>query len=171
LQPLTPSSRREIARALVEKNRLHVTDDVIEWLARRPTGGARPILGDIIRLKHLSRVHPSPLDLALVMAELPELAAEGIPVLERIADAVAAFFNIKPSQLKGRGRQRHLLWPRHVGMYLARQLRSESLARIGVFFGGYDHSTVLHACRQVDQKLKDDMRSANELNQLRASLI
>jgi chromosomal replication initiator protein len=53
-------------------------------------------------------------------------------------------------------------------MYLARKLTKLSLARIGVCFGGYDHSTVLHACRKVEDRLKTDMSLPNELSELAA---
>ena len=48
LDSLSPSSRRQLAKAFCEQRSFHVTDEVLDWLARSPTGGARPILGDII---------------------------------------------------------------------------------------------------------------------------
>jgi chromosomal replication initiator protein len=170
LEPLAFGSRRQLAQALVEKSGLRVTDEVIDWLSRQPTGGARPILGDIARLEQLSRRFPPPLELTQIIAELSESPEQAAPTMTRLAEVVAVHFGIKLNQLKGRNRQRQLLWPRHVGMFLARQMTLDSLARIGAFFGGYDHSTVLYACRQVEHKLKDDLQMANEIRLLRTKL-
>jgi chromosomal replication initiator protein len=166
LESLSPSSRRELAHVLCERRRLYVDDGVLDWLARTPGGGARPIIGDMIRLQRLSRVHAPPLSLAIVTAELQD--EQDSPIIERLADQVACRFGLTRNQLKGRNRRRGLLWPRQVAMYLARKLTKLSLARIGVCFGGYDHSTVLHACRKVEDRLKTDMSLPNELSELAA---
>src|SRR6478752_1004750 len=70
IPPLGESSRRQLAAALCEDRQLRVTDDVVGWLARDP-GGARPILGGIAHLESLAKLHPPPLTLAVVTAELP----------------------------------------------------------------------------------------------------
>jgi chromosomal replication initiator protein len=170
LAPLSRSSRLKLARALIEQSGLHVTEQVVEWLARQPTGGARPILGDLARLEQLSRLMPPPLDLAMVKAKLPVQPEEACLPLERVARCVAGHFGLKLNQLKGRERQRHLLWPRHVGMYFARQLTDSSLVQIGAYFGGYDHATVLHACRRVEKSMAQDERLTAELKLLQATL-
>jgi len=170
LEQLSRPSRLKLARVLVEQGGLYVTDEVIDWLARRPTGGARPILGEVARLQQLSLQLPPPLDMKAVKAEIPANQEELSSPIDRVAQRVAEHFGFRLNQLKGRKRHRHLLWPRHVGMYLARQLTDSSLARIGDYFGGYDHSTVLHACRRVEQSLRDDERWASELKSLRANL-
>lgn len=166
LEPLSMASRREVARVLCEQRRLHITDEVLDWLARMPTGGVRPILGNLARLEHLSQLHPPPLNLATVTAQLP--AEVETPILDRLADRVAERFGLKVKQLKGRDRHRHLLWPRQVGMYLARKQTKMPLVRIGAFFGGHDHSTVLHACRKVENTLVKDDVLRNDLTELTA---
>jgi chromosomal replication initiator protein len=166
LDPLSPDSRRELARVLCERRRLHVAPEVLDWLARSPSGGARPILGGIHQLERLSRHHPPPLELATVSAELP--AAADAPAIERLAEQVAAHFGLTGKQLRGRDRRRCLLWPRQVGMYLARRFTRCSLLQIGASLGGYDHSTVLHSCRRVEERLREDVGLAKTLAELAA---
>jgi chromosomal replication initiator protein len=72
--------------------------------------------------------------------------------------------------MQSRGRSRQVLLPRQVGMYLARQLTELSLQQIGAFFGGRDHSTVLHACRKVEQALTQDVNLSGAVRQLHADL-
>jgi chromosomal replication initiator protein len=69
-----------------------------------------------------------------------------------------------------RRRSREVMLPRQVGMYLARQLTSLSLEQIGAYFGGRDHSTVLHACRKVEQALTSDAHLSGAVRELRADL-
>ena len=73
-------------------------------------------------------------------------------------------------QLQGRDRSRQALLPRQVGMYLARQLTRLSLEQIGAYFGGRDHSTVLHACRKVEQAITSDAHLCGAVRELRADL-
>jgi chromosomal replication initiator protein len=166
LESLTPASRRQLAKALCEQRGLHVADEVFDWLARSPSGGARPVIGDIIRLQRLSEIHAPPLDLNTVRSELPD--ENRAPVLESLAQRVADHHGLTCKQLKGRDRRRCLLWPRQLAMYLARKGTTFSLAQIGAFFGGYEHTTVLHACRKVERRLSADMSLPRELAELSA---
>ena len=61
--------------------------------------------------------------------------------------------------------------PRHVGMYLARRLTALSLDQIGAYFGGRDHSTVLHACRKVERALEHDALLSGTVRRLHAELV
>jgi chromosomal replication initiator protein len=61
--------------------------------------------------------------------------------------------------------------PRQVGMYLARRLTGLSLEQIGAYFGGRDHSTVLHACRKVEDALGQDVVLSGAVRQLQAELV
>jgi chromosomal replication initiator protein len=169
LEPLSAASRRALAEELCRQRRLHVTAEVLDWLAREPSGGARPILGALARLEALSRTVPPPLGLKAI-AELPAGPDATQTAIERIARLVAEAFAISPRQMKGKARRRNVLWPRQVGMFLARRLTGLSLVRIGAFFGGRDHSTVLHACQKVEQQRGEDPALATTLRRLEAEL-
>ena len=77
---------------------------------------------------------------------------------------------VEPGQLQSRRRYPGVLLPRQVGMYLARQLTGLSLGQIGAYFGGRDHSTVLHACRKVERALESDPSLSGLVRQLHADL-
>lgn len=156
LEPLSAASRRKLARALCEQHGLPAGEAVIDRLARRPSGGARPILGEVARLAQPGAAEP------------PE--PDDTAPIERIAARVAAHFGVKLRRLTGRDRRPGVLWPRQVAMYLARRLTGLSLARVGEFLGGYDHSTVLHACRKVGRAVADDPATAAELKELTSLL-
>jgi chromosomal replication initiator protein len=72
--------------------------------------------------------------------------------------------------MQSASRSRQALLPRQVGMYLARRLTGLSLQQIGAFFGGRDHTTVLHACRKVERALGQDVNLSGAVRQLHADL-
>lgn len=165
ISPLAKSSRKLLAAALCQDRQLRVTDDVIGWLARDP-GGARPILGAIAHLEALARLHPPPLTLAVVTAELPAMPADESP-LERIVAQVAERFRVPVRALRGPSRVRNVAWARQVAMSVARAA-GFSFPQIGAFFGR-DHSTVMHSCARVAERVATDVALARELRELCAA--
>jgi len=90
--------------------------------------------------------------------------------MSTIAQGVAAHFELSVSELISSRRSQPVTRGRQVAIYLARELTHRSLAEIGRFFGGRDHSTVLHACRRVGQICQEDKGLGASLEQLRDGL-
>ena len=90
--------------------------------------------------------------------------------MERIAHHVSGYFRVEARALQSRRRHRNVLWPRQVGMYLARRLTGLTLDQIGAYFGGRDHTTVLHACRKVTEAVERDEVLSGAVQQLHADL-
>lgn len=170
LQSLPQSSRRSLLDQMVRTQELKVESDALDWLADRLQGGARQLEGALQRLEFLARLKPSPLAKTEVMESFRELAEVNRLTVESIARRVGGFFQVDPRQLSSPKRNTRVLRPRQVTMYLARQLTGLSLHQIGSFFGGRDHSTVLHACRRVEEDLDHDPLLAGAVRQLRAEL-
>ncbi|MCE9532044.1 MAG: hypothetical protein K8T89_13105 [Planctomycetes bacterium] len=168
LLPLSSVGRQELARRLCEKHHIQVTPDVIDWLARKTSGSVRSIVGDIARLKELARTVAPPLTRNAIIAA--GLGEEDALTIDLLVDRVADHFGISVKQMKQRDRLRRYLWPRQVGMYLARRLTKLSLPGIGRCFGGYDHTTVMHACRKVEDRLQFDIGLPRELEELASQL-
>jgi len=168
LSPLSLRSRRRLSRRLCRREGLYVTSNVLDWLARKTTSGSRSIRGDVSRLKELSVRFPPPLDQrALTALESTEETATDV---ERVVAFVADHYGISIAQMKRRDRIRRFLQPRQVAMYLARALTPLSYPEIGRTFGGYDHTTVLHACRRVEERRDEDWAFAHELEELKQRL-
>src|SRR5262249_21158406 len=118
----------------------------------------------------LLRVSARPLDVATVAEHFREQADAGRPTIDRIARRVGSYFHVDPRRLQSKRRHQSVVLPRQVCMYLARQLTSLSLEAIGGYFGGRDHSTVLHACRKVEEALDSDAVLGGTVRQLHADL-
>src|SRR5262245_23285347 len=167
---LSPTSRRMFLEERAQQRSLRVRPDVLDWLARNVAGSVRQLEGSLTRLETLTRLHGQPLDREAVAAAFREDADAHRLTVEKIAQRVGRHFQLDPRLLRARDRARHILLPRQVGMYLARKLTRLSLQQIGAFFGGRDHSTVLHACRKVERALECDPSLSGVVRQLHADL-
>jgi chromosomal replication initiator protein len=170
LEPLAAPSRLALLQDRAQRRQLAVRPEVLAWLAEHLTGGGRQLEGAIVRLEALGQMHSRPLDVPLVAEHFHAELEAGRPTVQRIAQQVGGYFQVEPCQLQSQQRSRQVLLPRQVGMYLARQLTGLSLEQIGAYFGGRDHSTVLHACRKVERALSDDAVLSGTVRQIHADL-
>jgi chromosomal replication initiator protein len=89
---------------------------------------------------------------------------------ERIAAAVAQYYDVDLEALRGQKRDRAIVVPRQIAMYLMREETDVSLLRIGAELGGRDHSTVLHACKKIDHELARNEELRREVAAVRESI-
>jgi chromosomal replication initiator protein len=169
IDPLSEPSRRALLLDKAQRRQIAVTHEVLAWLAKKLSTG-RQIDGALTRLEILARTQRSSLDLAHTTVHFGEdVSIE--PTVEHIANRVGEYFHVELSQLRSPRRSRHVVVPRQVGMYLARQLTRLSLEQIGSYFGGRDHSTVLHACQKVKEALHANPAFSGMVRQLHAGLL
>jgi chromosomal replication initiator protein len=150
------ATRRAILEQLAEARRLPLSGRVLDGLADGVTGGVPLLASAILELELSARLDGEAIDPARVKKLVADRETGTAPSLRDIARLTAKYFGLKLSDLKGPHRQRSLVAGRCVAMYLARDLTSCSLGEIGEFFGGRDHTTVLHGCRRTEQLLKRD---------------
>jgi chromosomal replication initiator protein len=113
---------------------------------------------------------PEPLDISALAALFETEAMEHVISAERIVERVARAFHVGLDDIRGQDRQSQIVRPRQLSMYLARKWTGLSLAEIGQYFGGRDHSTVRHACQKVETSLQDDAELRSILRQLEAEM-
>ena len=175
------AARELLATELAARQGLSLPPDLLIRLAAGVAGSARDLYAAMARLALVQRaddrladrgdapnrdaIDRGILDRECVDREcvdrvVAEFAQQREPSLERIADAAARHLGLRPAVVRGPSRQRHVALARGVAMYLARELTSLSLERIGDYFGGRDHTTVLHACRKLTVRLEDPQTRA-----------
>ncbi len=169
IPPYSPASRLALLDDLARRRGLVLGREVLAWLAEH-LGSARQLDGALNQLEALARLRAAPLDVTTVAGHFREQAEASRPTVERIARQVGGHFQVDPRQLRSRRRHHQALLPRQVGMYLARELTGLSLEEIGSYFGGRDHSTVLHACRKVAHALETDAVLSGAVRRLHADL-
>jgi chromosomal replication initiator protein len=109
--------------------------------------------------------------------EAARLLADIIPAgtrkpinVERIQVLVADYYNVTLDDMKGKRRDKHIVFPRQVAMYLVREETPSSLPAIGKAFGGRDHTTALHSIEKIANELKEDERLRYEVQAIREKL-
>ena len=164
------SSRARLLKHFALSRELVFPDEAAELLARGLAVSPRELSAALGQLESVSRQHRQPIDSDLVRRFLRQEVAPPKPRLEDISRAVARQFGISSTQLRSRQQSRGVVVPRQCAMLAARQLTGHSLAQIGHYFGGRDHSTVIHACRRLQALLEQDAELSLNLSQIEALL-
>jgi chromosomal replication initiator protein len=150
-----------------------ISRPVLDLLADKLTENGRELEGAINRLYANWQLQRTAITLESVDLAMRDLLASGEPRRVKIDDilrAVSRHFAVSKQDILSQRRHRSVVWPRQVGMYLAKQLTSRSLPEIGRRFGDRDHTTVLHAIRKIDKELENNTRLRDDLDELKKQL-
>jgi chromosomal replication initiator protein len=151
-------TRIAILKKKADLQNIRLPDDVAAYLATILRNNIRELEGGLMRLGAIASLTNTEITVDLAKAEMKHLVdlREKAITNELIQKLVAESFGVKPVDLKSKRRTRTVVLPRQVAMYLCRQLAGSSLPEIGLFFGGKDHSTVIHSCNTIEQKKEKD---------------
>jgi len=147
--------------------------DVIDLLAERLAESGRELEGAVTRLYATWQYMKTPITLDMVETIVRDLISGVEPrriKIEDILRIVSRHFGVSRADLLSQRRHRSVVWPRQIGMYLAKQMTSRSLPEIGRRFGGRDHTTVLHAIRKIDGEINGSTRLKDEIEDLKKQL-
>ncbi len=147
-------------------------DDVINFIARKIDNNTRELEGALTKVYGLAMLEGGAITLELARQALGEepVAAASQVTISQIIDTVTDRFNVRLSDLQGKRRSRSIAFPRQICMFLARDLTRLSLEEIGGHFGGRDHTTVLHAYRNIDNLCDNDVQVRHMVNDLVGNL-
>ena len=161
-------TRVAIVRAKAKLRGLLLPDDVVSYIATRIESNARELEGAITTLQGHAQLQHQPISLALAQQALGEPVSSGGSqvTLQHIIDAVTRYYNVKLSDLQSKRRHKSITEPRQVCMWLARKRTRFSLEEVGAYFGGRDHTTVMHAIKTVDERAERDSLFAGEVQEL-----
>jgi chromosomal replication initiator protein len=147
--------------------------DILELLSERLTESGRELEGAITRLYatwQYMRTTITPDVAETVIRDLVHGLEPRRIKIEDILRIISRHFGVSKGDLLSQRRHRSVVWPRQVGMYLAKQLTARSLPEIGRRFGNRDHTTVLHAIRKIEGELAGNARLKEELEELKKLL-
>jgi chromosomal replication initiator protein len=162
LEPPELEMRVAILLAKAHAVGMRMDEQVAFFIAKHIRSNVRELEGALKRVLAYSNFHGQEISLALAKDALRDLlAVQNRQIsIENIQKTVADYYKIRVSDMHSKKRSRAVARPRQVAMALAKELTQMSLPEIGSNFGGRDHTTVLHACRQV-AKLRDSMPDMN----------
>ena len=147
--------------------------EVLDLLAARLTENGRELEGAITRLYATWQYMRTPITIDIaetVIRDLVQSLEPRRPKIEDILRVISRHYGVSKGDLLSQRRHRSVVWPRQIGMYLAKQLTARSLPEIGRRFGNRDHTTVLHAIRKIEGEITDNPRLRDELEELKKLL-
>jgi chromosomal replication initiator protein len=148
-------TRIAILRAKAEEGAVPITSDVIEFIARKVVSNIRELEGALNRIVAYASMGAMPISIELAQAVLSNVLYNPKKrqiTPERIAKAVSDYYGVGLDALRGQKRDKAIVMPRQIAMFLMREETDVSLLRIGAELGGRDHSTVLHACDKINRE-------------------
>lgn len=166
-------TRVAILRKKAEQHKFKVDDEIINFIAEHIVKNIRRLEGALIKVCSYSSLTGNPLDIStceMLLSDVLMEAAKQQLTIDAIQKKVAEYFELRHSDMLSRRRPNHIAVPRQIAMYLSRELTKHSLQEIGEAFGGRDHGTVIHACRQVENLVDQDDTVRHSVDYLKAQL-
>ncbi|MBQ8047512.1 MAG: chromosomal replication initiator protein DnaA [Prevotella sp.] len=156
---------KDILDSIIHREGLNIDDDVVDFIAKTANGSVRDLQGVIASLQSYSIVYNCNIDMQLAERVLKRsVKVDNRPLTtDDILDIVCRHYGVSLTDVKGRSRKREFVTARQVAIYLAQKHTKMPASRIGKLIGGRDHSTVIHSCEQVENRLKTEKSFGDEL--------
>lgn len=165
VEPPELEMRVAILLKKAEESKIHITEDVAFFVAKQIRSSVRELEGALNRIVAMANFTGHAIDVHLAKDALRDLiAVRGRQItIENIQKTVADYYKIKVGEMYSKKRSRNFARPRQVAMSLARELTNHSFPEIGEAFGSRHHTTVMHACAEIEQLRLNDQTIARDL--------
>jgi len=172
IQPPDFETRVAILQQKSKENGFELPIDVIEFIAANITRNIRELEGCLISLFAKASLENKQINIELARDVLNTIIAhvKSPLTIEHIQKCICEYFDIPIDLLRGKTRQQEIVIPRQIAMYLAKELTNSSLKTIGMHFGGRDHSTVIHACQNIEELIKINSQYKQHIEKLRKKI-
>ena len=174
IQPPDLETRIAILMNKAQNDNLDIPYDVTEFIATAITDDIRSMEGALVKLLALASLTKNEITIELAQKVIEGVLGKEIAKktsLKMVLASTGKEYNVSEKKLLGKGRQMEIVIARHVAMYLCRELTNSSLISIGKHFGNRDHSTVIHACKTIENKMKTDESLTTRIKNLKANLL
>jgi len=162
-------TRIAILKKKAQSEKLHVPNDVLEYIASKVSSNIRELEGILIRIMAFANLNRTAIDMDLVQTVLKDLIAVGDDNVISPADIInvtADYFKLPVDDLYGSSRSQAVAIARQIAMYLCREMTDLSLPKIGQLFGNRDHTTVMYANKKITQLMKERRSIYNQVTEL-----
>ncbi|MGB4509544.1 MAG: chromosomal replication initiator protein DnaA [Syntrophomonadaceae bacterium] len=169
IQPPDLETRIAILRKKAQMENLNIPYDILDYIANSIESNIRELEGALIRLVAYATVTGKTLDMALATEALKDILPPPRPrkiTIEMIQKEICNYYNIEMSELLSKKRNKQIVIPRQVAMFLCRKLTDASYPQIGDQFGGRDHTTVIHATEKMEKEITNDPELAHAIEEL-----
>ncbi|GAA5200808.1 hypothetical protein GCM10025773_19360 [Microbacterium jejuense] len=166
-------TRIAILRKKAQSERLHIPDEVLEYIATVVSSNIRELEGALIRVSAFASLNRSTLDMSLAQTVLRDIVDQddaNVVSPTDIITATAQYFKLTVDDLYGSSRSQSVATARQIAMYLCRERTSLSLPKIGQLFGNRDHTTVMYAYKKISELMKERRSIYNQVTEITAQL-
>ena len=167
IQPPDLETRIAIIRKKAEIEKINMPNEVIQTIAVSIDNNIRMIEGAFNRIVAYASIMHLPIDMKVTETVLKDFATRTHQniTIEKIISHICKYYNLQNDDLIGKKRPKNIALPRQIAMYLSRKMTDASLPKIGLSFGGRDHTTVIHAYEKIEKMRKEDRSFDNLLQQ------
>ena len=164
--------RVAILKKKAETAKINLGDDVAFLIAKNLRSNVRELEGALNKVLAFARFQGKEVDIDLAKEALKDIfgATNRQLTMELIQKTVADYYKLKVAEMYSKKRTRAVARPRQIAMWLTRELTHHSLPEIGEAFGGRDHTTVLHACRTINDLRTKETQLGNDVHVLMQTL-
>ena len=173
IQPPDLETRMAILMNKSKNENLDIPYEVTEFIASSIKEDIRSMEGALVKLLALASLKKEDITIDLSRTVIEDVIGEAALSqisLEQITSEVSKTYNVSNKQLVGKTRKMEVVQARHISMFLCREMTSCSLLSIGSYFGNRDHSTVIHACKVIEDKITNDNSFANDIKNIKNQL-
>jgi len=171
IKPPDLETRMAILKKKADEEKVSVPDEVIHYIAQRVKKNIRELEGCLRRVIAYHIYTKKEITLETTEEILKDMIKEGKGLgLDELVEVVSRLFNVNEKEVRGKTRKAEIVLARQVAMYLSRKILGVSLKRIGSFFGGRDHSTVLHSIEKVENLVKTDEEFSRKVKKIMEEL-
>ncbi|MFI5288147.1 MAG: chromosomal replication initiator protein DnaA [Polyangia bacterium] len=172
IQPPELETRIAILKKKADLDQIPLPDDVAIYLATNIKSNVRELEGLLLRVAAFAGLQEQPITIDFAKETLKNFLTQASHSLtvEAVQKEVASYFNVKLTDLKSPKRHQAIARPRQIAMYLARKLCKSSYPDLGQRFGGKDHTTVMSACRKIEELVQSDPKTRHTVEELERHL-
>lgn len=159
-------TRVAILKYKAERKGLHITQDVVNYIARISKRSIRELEGNLNKIKMFSELQGLSINLDLAKKVLATHDDTTTITIDEVQKIVAGQYKVRVADLKARSRTQPIVTARQVAMYMIKKHLDKSLVEIGRSFGGKDHSTVINALRKIENQLTQNSDLKRDIEEI-----
>jgi len=159
LQPPNYETRLAILKKKIEEKNIYINNEVADLICQNIKTNVRDLEKALTKLLAYSELVDKEISIDIAQRQLKDFFSnhqgKNVP-LELIQKVVAEYFGLSSVDIRGKKRTKAIVYPRQIAMYITRDITEFSTTEVGLAFGGRDHTTVMHACQRIEDRMKTD---------------
>ncbi len=165
-------TRMAILQRKAEQDNIEIDNDIIVFIATNITSNIRELEGALIKLLAHASLNDKDFSLDIAKQVLRDIIKKkNTPLtIEMIQRVISDYFSIKEDLIRAKTRKKEIVLARQLSMFLSKELTNYALKTIGLHFGGRDHSTVIHACQNIEKKIINDKQFSQEVEKVKRKI-